>query len=82
MMAANTISVSGSVGNDFYAGVSSVTLNGGVGRDIKASINRLIVDGPVGGDIKADVSDLVFGSSARVSGKVTYTSENNAAVNG
>jgi len=81
MVAANTISITGSVGNDLLAGASSVALTGTVGRNIMASVNRFVVDGPVGGDIKAYVNDLIFGSSARVSGKVTYTSENEAVVN-
>ena len=81
MVAANTISVTGSVGNDLLAGASSVALTGTVGRNIMASVNRFVVDSPVGGDIKAHVNDLIFGSSARVAGKVTYTSENEAVVN-
>lgn len=75
IMGANTISIRGSVGNDLYAAASSSTLTGRVGRDIKASISRLVIDGPVGGDIGAHVGELVFGSSARVTGKVSYTSE-------
>lgn len=81
MVAANTISITGSVGNDLLAGANSVTLTGTVGRNIMASVNRFVVDSPVGGDIKAHVNDLIFGSSARVAGKVTYTSENEAVVN-
>lgn len=80
MMAANTASISGLVGNDLFIGASSANLTGEVGRDIRASINRLTVDGPVGGDIKAYVNELIFGSSAKVGGKVTYTSENEADV--
>jgi len=80
MMAANTISISGLVGNDLFVGASSADLTGAVGRDIRASMNRLTVDGPVGGDIKVYVNDLIFGSSAKVGGKVTYISENDAVV--
>ncbi len=80
MMAANTISFSGVVGNDLFVGASSADLTGVVGRDIRASMNRLTVDGPVGGDLKAYVNELIFGSSAIVDGKVTYTSENEAVV--
>lgn len=80
MVGANTVSISGTVGGDLFAGASSVSLTGKVGRDILASINRLVIDGEVGGDIKAYVSELMLGSSARVGGKVNYTSENDAVI--
>jgi cytoskeletal protein CcmA (bactofilin family) len=81
MIMANSITVSGSVGQDLFAAASNGTITGSVGRDLKSSMNRLIVDGPVGGDINALVSELVIGPNALVSGKVTYTSEQEATVN-
>lgn len=80
IMAANTINVAGEVGNDFFSAASSGTVTAAIGRNIMASMNRLVIDAPVGGDINATVSELVLGSSARVEGEVSYTSESDALV--
>lgn len=81
MIMANTITVSGPVGQDLFAAANNGTITGSIGRDVKTSINRLIVDGPIGGDVNALVSELVLGPNALVEGKVTYTSEQEAAIN-
>ena len=81
MVMANTVTVAGPIGQDFFAAANNVTITGSVARNIKTSLNRLVVDGPVGGDIEAIVSELVIGPNALVEGKVTYTSESDAAVN-
>lgn len=82
MIAANSISISGSVGQDFFGGANNITITGSVGRNILASMSRLVIDSPVGGDVDAYVSDLVIGPRAVISGRVTYTSDNEASVDG
>lgn len=80
MMAANTISISGNVSQDLFGAANRITVTGAIGRNILASINHLLIDAPVGGNIDAYTSDLVIGPRAVLSGRVTYTSSNEASV--
>ncbi len=82
MMAANTLSISGKVGQDLFGAGNSITVTGSIGRDILASMNRLVIDAPVGGNVNAYTSDLVLGPRAVVSVGITYTSGNEAAIDG
>jgi cytoskeletal protein CcmA (bactofilin family) len=82
MMAANTLSISGKVGQDLFGAGNSITVTGSIGRDVLASMNRLVIDAPVGGNINAYTSDLVLGPRAIVNGAITYTSSNEASIDG
>ncbi len=82
MMAANTLSISGKVGQDLFGAGNSIIITGSIGRDVLASMNRLVIDAPVGGNINAYTSDLVIGPRAVVSGGITYTSGNEASIDG
>ncbi len=80
MMAAGSINIDGSIGNDYYGAAGNSTVGGTVGRNIQASMSSLEINALVGGDINTYVSELAFGPEARVGGKVTYTSEKEAAI--
>ncbi|HED23777.1 MAG TPA: hypothetical protein ENN91_01470 [Firmicutes bacterium] len=80
MMAGNTISIAGPIGQDYYGAANTSTVTGSVGRHIRASMSNLIVDAPVGGDMTLFVGDLSLGPRADVSGSITYTSEKEAVV--
>jgi len=80
MVSANTINASGTIGQDFFGAASRCDITGSVGRNMRVSMNQLAVDAPVGGEIRGTVNELSFGPEAEIKGKVTYTSEKEAAI--
>jgi cytoskeletal protein CcmA (bactofilin family) len=52
------------------------TLNGRIGRDVAGATQTLSIGGPVGRNISVNVNKLHLSSGARVTGNITYASNN------
>jgi cytoskeletal protein CcmA (bactofilin family) len=64
------------ISGDFSVGGNITNIAGSIGRDLLVGSSTLAVDGNVGRDIQSEVGTLTLSKSARVTGKVTYTSRN------
>ncbi|HSX31057.1 MAG TPA: hypothetical protein VLE99_04020 [Candidatus Saccharimonadales bacterium] len=64
------------IARDVSLGGQDATLNGSVGRDVAAGSGALNLAGPVGRNVMANVEHLKLENSAKVTGDITYTSNN------
>jgi len=64
------------VGRDVVAGTGTAIIDGAVTRDVTVNAGDLTLNGPVGGNVRFDGSSLNLGSSAKVTGNLTYSSDN------
>lgn len=76
-----TLESTGKVGQDMSATSGDVNINGAVGRDALLNGKNVNVDGTIGRDVRANDSQLSLGASAKVGGKIDYTSANEANIN-
>lgn len=71
---------SATIGRDLLGGTTNATINGNVARDVTAGVQNLTVNGSVGRDITSYVETLNIGATAKVTGNVMYTSNNQLTV--
>lgn len=67
-----TFTLNGSA-DDVRVGGASITINGDVGDDFMAAAAIVTLNGKVGNDAYVGTDSLKFGESARISGKLSYT---------
>jgi cytoskeletal protein CcmA (bactofilin family) len=70
------------VGRDVVVSGGSATVAGTVGRNVVAGVGSLILRGSVGGNVDASINELRVEDGARITGNLTYTSDNRAVVAG
>jgi cytoskeletal protein CcmA (bactofilin family) len=82
VMAGGTLDLrsSANVGRDLVVAGGTATLAGNIGRNVVANVGTLILRGKVGGSVDANVDQLRVEDGARILGKLTYTSDNQAFV--
>jgi cytoskeletal protein CcmA (bactofilin family) len=71
-----TIESNGQINTDASIGGQDVTLNGNVGRDLAVAANSVNINGKVGRNVQSADTHLSLGSTANVTGNITYTSSN------
>jgi len=74
------IGPSGIIKGDLSMGLADANLNGSVGRDIFFGGKNLVIASNVGRNVKATVNNLTIVSTAKIKGKIDYTSNNQATV--
>ena len=81
-VAAGTVDISGSavIGGSLMMGSQDSTVNGRVAGDIRAATNTVEIDAEVGGNIDITGNQITIGSSARITGNLTYRSDNDAKI--
>ena len=67
-----TFTLNGSA-DDVRVGGATVTINGDIGDDFMAAAAAVTLNGKVGNDAYVGTDRLSFGESARISGKLSYT---------
>jgi cytoskeletal protein CcmA (bactofilin family) len=74
LLAASTIVITdkASIGNDAYFGAGEITINGTLAGKTNLSGQKVVINGPVTGDLTVYAESLVFGKTAKVTGKVKY----------
>lgn len=66
----------GEIGRDVVLGSSDATLNGTIGRDIVLGGEAVVVSGTVGRNVTGSATTLSIEKSAKITGKIDYTSKN------
>lgn len=64
------------IGKDLTLGTSDATLNGQVGRDVVLGGSSVVMSGLVGRNITGSTGSFRIENSAKVGGKIEYTSDN------
>jgi cytoskeletal protein CcmA (bactofilin family) len=75
-----TLGEKATVGRDVVIGGGTVSITGPVGRKILAGAGDVTIRGPVGGDVQAYVDKLRLERGANIQGRLTYWSNNEAAI--
>lgn len=70
----------GEVLGSMLGAAQDLTLLGPVGRGVRAYASALQLGGTVGGNVDADVATLTVDPTARIVGRLTYSSEHAAAI--
>jgi cytoskeletal protein CcmA (bactofilin family) len=81
-VAAGTVDISDSavIGGSLMMGSQDSTVNGRVNGDIRAAANTVEINADVGGNIDITGNQITIGSSASVTGNLTYRSDNDAKI--
>jgi len=69
-----SVESSGNVRGDATIGGQTATVNGSIGRDLALGSTDATINGKVGRDVQSSVNTLTLGSTAIISGNLTYTS--------
>lgn len=83
MVAGNSVDLGGDseVEGDFIAVGSIVNINGNIKGKVYVSGEKISINGQIDGDIVIkNVSDLTIGDSAKINGKLSYSSPNEADI--
>jgi len=83
MVAGNSIDLDkdSEIDGDLIAAGSIVNINGNIKGKVYASGNKISINGEINGDIVIkNVSDLTIGDSAKINGKLSYSSPNEADI--
>ncbi|SRR5579884_2288372 len=75
-----TVGRQGQVAGSLLGGGQHLLLQGQVGRGVTAGATTLQIAGAVGGNVGADVETLMIEPSARIAGRLSYKSQEQAAV--
>lgn len=68
------------IGRDLLGGTQSATLGGTVVRDLAIGASTVTINGQIGRSVKGDIETLTVGSTGKIGGDVTYSSNNNPVV--
>ena len=69
-----TLEAAGKIGGDVDVAGQNTTINGTVGRDVAGGSSAMAINGTIGRNVQAQVTSLALGSTANVTGDITYVS--------